>query len=86
MSLLNIYQEEMGKIDASEKLSMITVFAVGSGNLKKTDSTRILNKIQRAAEGGRKKQSIPVSPATLAGVGIGVEIVKPGGKGQFPKS
>lgn len=81
MSLLNIYQEEMGKIEASEKLSMITAFAVGSGNLKKTDSTRILNRLHRAAEGGSKKQSIPVSPATLAGIGIGVEVVKKGGNG-----
>jgi len=79
MNMLNVFQEEMGKIDASEKLSMITSFAVGSGNLKKQESARILNQLQRAAAGGRKRRSVPVSPATLAGVGIGVEIVKKGG-------
>jgi hypothetical protein len=86
MNLLNIYQEEMGKIDATEKLSMITAFAVGGGNLKKHDSTRILNQLQRDATGGRKRKSESVSPTTLAGVGIGVEIVRKGGKEPSPKN
>ena len=87
MNLLSIYQEEMAKIDASEKLSMITAFAVGGGNLKKSDSTRILNQLQRAAEGPRRKRekSIPTRQ-DLAAIGIGVEVVKKGGKEPSPKN
>lgn len=81
LGILEVYQEEMEKIDAAEKLSVITSFAVGSGNLKRGDSTRIMNRLQRAAEGGQKKESVPISPATLAGVGIGIEIVKKEDKG-----
>lgn len=76
MHLLNIYQEEMGKIDAAEKLSMITAFAVGSGNLKKTDSTKILNRLERAAEGKREREKPAPSPQALAAIGISVEVVK----------
>ena len=81
MNLLSIYQEEMQKIDASEKLSMITAFAVGGGNLKKSESTRILNQIQKASEGPRAKREKPAtSPQALAAMGIGIEVVKKGVK------
>lgn len=78
MHLLSVYQEEMGQIDASEHLAMITAFAVGSGSLTKHDSQRIISQLQRAASGKRKK-TISASPGLLASMGIAVEKVKKDG-------
>ncbi|MGH7851150.1 MAG: hypothetical protein ACREOP_12700 [Thermodesulfobacteriota bacterium] len=77
----------MGKIDASEKLSMITALAVGGGNLKKAESSRILSQLQSSAEGRRKRrQRAAPSPQALAAMGVGIEIVRKGGKEPSPKS
>lgn len=70
-----IYQEELPKIEASEHLALISSFAVASGSLKKNDSTRVLNQLERAAAGKRRERARP-SPMALAAMGIGVEIVK----------
>lgn len=86
MNLLSIYQEEMQKIDASEKLSMITAFAVGGGNLKKSESTRILNQLQRSSEGKKAREKPIPTRQGLAAIGIGVEVVKKGGKVPSPKN
>ena len=75
MYLFSIYQEEMERIDASEKLAMVTSFAVGSGSLKKYDSQRIISKLQRVAF-GKRRESIPASPAVLADIGIEIERIK----------
>lgn len=80
MNLLSIYQEEMAKIDASEKLSMITAFAVGGGNLKKSESTRILNQLQRSSEGRKRREKSAPTRQDLAAIGIGIEVVKKGVK------
>lgn len=80
MSMLNIYQEEMPKIEASEQLKTITSFAVGAGHLKREDSSRIINQLQRTSESKKKREKIKPSPESLAGIGIGVEVVKKGGK------
>lgn len=80
------YQEQMASIEASEHLSLVTVLALGGGNLKKEDSRKLFNQLERTAHGGRvaKKKSRP-SPQALASMGIGV-VVKPkkksGGKEQ----
>lgn len=70
-----IYQENIAKIDASEKLSLITALALGNGNLQKNDSTRLIGQLERTAMGGtpKKKQSRP-TPQQLAGMGIGVVV------------
>lgn len=76
MNLLTIYQKEMVRIEASELLKLITVQVVGSGNLKKTDSTRIINELQRAAQGGAVRRRARPTARQLATMGIKVEIVK----------
>lgn len=76
MSLLTIYQKEMARIEALEHLQLITVQALGSGNLRKADSTRLINQLQRTAQGGAVRERIKPSPQQLASMGIKVEIVK----------
>lgn len=76
MNLVTIYQKEMGRIEASELLSLITVQALGSGNLKKQDSTKLMNQLQRQAQGGVSKKKIKPTPQQLSAMGIKVETVK----------
>ena len=73
-----IYQKEMARIEASELLSLITAQAVGSGNLKKTDSTRLMNELQRQAQGraARKRDKPIATTQQLSSMGIAVEVVK----------
>lgn len=66
----------MAKIEASEVLSSITAFAVGGGNLKKTDSTKIINELQRTAQGTAARKRNKATPQQLAAMGIKVEVVK----------
>lgn len=77
MDLFLIYQEEMGRIEASERLALITTFALGSGSLKKEDSRRIFSQLERLASGKKQpKEKMVVTRAALADIGIGVEKVK----------
>ncbi len=76
MTLLTIYQKEIPKIEALEQLSIITVYAIGGGNLKRADSTRLVNQLQRTAQGTAARKRNKPSPQQLAAMGIKVEIVK----------
>ena len=76
MNLLTIYQKEMAKIEASELLQLITVQAIGGGNLKRSDSTRLVSQLQRTAQGVAVRKRSKPSPQQLASMGIKVEIVK----------
>jgi hypothetical protein len=66
----------MARIQASEHLQLISVYAVGGGNLKRSDSTRVINELQRAAQGGAARRRVKPTAQQLAAVGIKVEIVK----------
>lgn len=75
-----IYQKEMARIEASELLQLVTVYAIGSGNLKRVDSSRLINELQRTAQGGAARKRIKPTVQQLASMGIGVTIVKKGGE------
>lgn len=76
MNLFLLYQEKMESIDASERLSQISTFAVGSGMLKKGESRRIISGLQRAISMRKVKSTVPASPQILSDIGIGFEEVK----------
>ena len=74
----------MGRIEASELLSLLTVQAVGSGNLKKTESTRLINELHRAAQGTAARKRNKATPQQLAAMGIKVVVVKKKDGGKDP--
>lgn len=76
MGMITIYNKEMPRIGAGEHLSLITVHAIGGGNLKRADSTKLVNQLQRTTQGTVVRRSSKPSPHQLAAMGIKVEIVK----------
>lgn len=79
LGILEIYQKEMLRIDASEQLSLVHVTALGGGKIEKRESSRMLKNLQRTAQ-GRKEKSVATAHA-LAGMGIGIEVIKREDKG-----
>ena len=71
-----IYQKEMARIEASEHLQLVTIQAIGSGNLKKNEATKLINQLQNTARGGAVRRRSKPTPQQLAAMGIKVEIVK----------
>ena len=69
----------MPRLEAAETLSAATAMALGSGSLKKGDAQRLKSRLARAARigGGGRRAFGKADPATLAGVGIGVEVSAP---------
>lgn len=71
MDLIMLYLDEMPKIDAQEHLQMVTVYALGSGSLKKEDSNRVMRDLQRRAYGTQKAP--PATPEALEAMGIAIK-------------
>lgn len=80
--LLNAYSEQLPRIVAEESLQVAQRVAVGSGTLKKGVGRRISETWTRQA-GQRPSVVRPKSremyQAQMAGLGIGVKMVKPDG-------
>jgi len=61
----------MPQIEAGERLAAIGDAAMAAGNLDRGDARRLARRLEDAA-GGRSRKVEKVTPAVLAGMGIGV--------------
>ena len=61
----------MPRIEAGKRLSEISDGAIAAGNLPKLDARRILQRLEEAQSGARRRAARP-TPAVLASMGIGV--------------
>lgn len=64
----------MPRIDAGERLAAITDAAIAAGNYEKQVSRRIVSRLERAAQGGRRAKVAKAQPDALAAMGVGVVI------------
>lgn len=80
MDVFQLYRDEMPRIDAAERLKMITTVALGMGNIEKNDAQRLRNDLHRTALG--KIQIEKATPQALSTMGIAVK----GGKKKSPNS
>lgn len=78
LKLLRVFYKEMEKISASESLTRIESFAVGSGSMNQKESSKIIRRLQRKLEGESDRPTPRPSTAVLTAIGIDVEIVKKG--------
>jgi len=72
-------QENMGRLQAEERLNLATVISVGGGKLKPTDSKSITAAWRTAA--GLKPQRIKMGPQ-VAGLDIGIGVRRVAGPGR----
>ncbi|WP_234836705.1 hypothetical protein [Sinorhizobium meliloti] len=60
----------------------INVARIGSGWVDKTEARRVLSRLERIAEGGRKR-AVKATPDILAAAGIAVVEVPPAVEGEL---
>ena len=62
------------RLDAEERLNAMTDHGavVGGGKNHGSDRARHIRALEKAAQGGQRRRAAKASPATLAGMGIGV--------------
>lgn len=77
--LFVLYVGEIDRIKAQETLSLINSISLGNGLMKDHDYHRITNRLELAANGGKREKSVHATPDMLAEIGIGQEKVKRNG-------
>jgi hypothetical protein len=74
MDLLRACVVMLPRLQAEEALLGVTATALGTGSVKSTEARATMDRLQRAADGPRRR-AVPASPAQLATMGIGVREV-----------
>jgi hypothetical protein len=72
--LLEWYMVMLPRLQAEEQLQMIGVVAAGTGSFKPADHKRYVRELERTAEGGRRQRAARATAASLAAIGIQVEV------------
>lgn len=70
-ALVRAYVAMLPRLEAQEQLAAISAAALGSGHVKTNDARRAIAKLERQAQGGRRK-AVKATPQVLAGMGIAV--------------
>lgn len=76
LALVRAYLGGMETVRARETLSLVTAVALGTGSLKRHEASRLMSSLERAASGTGKRIIEPVGPASLAAMGIAIEVEK----------
>jgi hypothetical protein len=70
------------RLQAQEQIMAINAARLGSGWVDKKDARRVLSRLERIAEGGRKR-AVKATPDILAAAGIAVVEVPPTAEGEL---
>lgn len=65
------------RIEAEEQLAAVSAVALGGGKVKRNEARRAIARLERQANGGRRK-AVKATPTMLAAMGIAVVEIVPG--------
>ncbi len=74
MTQLNALSEQIERLEADEALRLVTIYAVGGGNLKKADSDQLVRQWQRDSQTQRAQRPRPGALLDAARE-LGIEVV-----------